>query len=374
MKVNKSSGLAGIIAGTSAISTVESSGSGLYYRGYSISDLSAHCCFEEVAYLLIHGRLPNRSQLDLYKKLLVLLRIPPDPVLEVVELIPKEAHPMAVLRTACSMLGALSNDLVIKEEAGQCDLLLACMPSVMVYWHHFAHYGVRIDLKSDDKSLSSYFLTKLLGYMPKKQMCDMLDTSLILYAEHDFNASTFSARITASTRSDLFSAIVSAIGTLKGPLHGGANEEALRLLQMFATPKDAVSGIDAMLAKKQLIMGFGHRVYKQEDPRSVIIKQYAQQLAAQSDTGRSLYAVAECIEKQMREKINKYPNLDFYSAVVYHLCQIPTELFTPLFVFARISGWSAHILEQRQVGKLIRPLSAYIGPEHQEFIPIKVRK
>lgn len=369
----KSRGLEGVIIGETSISTVGKQGVGLTYRGYEIEDLAAHCTFEEVAYLLIYGKLPTQTELTAYRDRLVKLRRLPNEIKAALEAMPGSAHPMDVLRTGTSMLGTLESESAQYTQYQIADRLLACTPSMLLYWYQFHRNNVRIDTwNSDENSIAGYFLQLLHGKKPDDETRRCIDVSLILYAEHEFNASTFAARVTASTLADFYSCITSAIGTLSGPLHGGANEEAMRLINLFKTPEQATAGVEEMLAKKEKIMGFGHRVYKKCDPRSDIIKSWSKKL---SETARDgyMYAVSEAIEKVMWDQKKLFPNLDFYSATAYHFCGIPTPLFTPLFVMSRISGWSAHIIEQRANNRLIRPEGEYVGPQPRAYVPIQER-
>ncbi|OGT29886.1 MAG: 2-methylcitrate synthase [Gammaproteobacteria bacterium RIFCSPHIGHO2_12_FULL_35_23] len=373
MKDKKIGGLAEVVAGQSAISTVGQEGIGLTYRGYAIEDLASQCSFEEVAYLLIHGHLPTIRELTEFKLRLIVLRELPVVLKKVLEDIPANANFMDVLRTGCSMLGTLEPET---KEYGQIKIaerLLACLPTILLYWYHFHKTGKRIEPMVRADSIAAYFLQLLYEKPAESIYVNCINTSLILYAEHEFNASTFAARVTASTLSDFYSAIVSAIGTLKGSLHGGANEFAMRLIKKFDTPMAAKEGVRQMLAKKELIMGFGHRVYRLSDPRSIIIKQWSEKLADYTHD-KSLFSISLAVEEIMWEEKKLFPNLDFYSASVYHFCHIPTEMFTPLFVMARVAGWSAHIIEQRANNKLIRPTSEYIGPTPKEFVAIEQRQ
>ncbi len=367
-----SPGLEGVIAGETAISTVEKSGKGLNYRGYSIFELAEHAAFEEVAHLLIHGKLPNRYELAAYRLRLMELRILPSPLLTLLEQLPAGAHPMDVLRTGCSALGTMEPETAENGQYQVADRLLASFPSMLLYWYQFHATGRRIPTETAAESLAGHFLTLLHGKEPDELERRAVDASLILYAEHEFNASTFSARVTASTLSDFYAAVTSAVGTLRGPLHGGANEEAMRLISRFDSPEDAEEGITAMLERKEKIMGFGHRVYKEADPRSAVVKEWSRLLSYSKGEMR-LYRVSERIEEVMQKKKKLFPNLDFYSASAYHLCGIPTAMFTPVFVFARICGWSAHIIEQRSANRIFRPIAAYIGPEPRAYVPIEQR-
>jgi 2-methylcitrate synthase len=371
-KPKKTGGLAGVIAGQSAISTVGIGGIGLNYRGYSIHDLAEQASFEEVAYLLIYLKLPTETELKNFQTRLCGLRNLPDALKTILELIPANSHPMDVLRTGCSVLGSLEPESPLHDQYAVTNRLLACFPSILLYWYHYHLSGKKIDLETDDETVAGYFLHLLHGKKPDELHRRALDVSLILYAEHEFNASTFAARVTTATLSDMYSAIVSAIGTLRGTLHGGANEAAMELIKQFPTPSDAEIKMRELLAEKALIMGFGHRVYSTSDPRSDIIKGWSKQLA-EGAKDAILYPVSERIEKLMWDEKRLFPNLDFYSASTYHFCGIPTEMFTPLFAIARVSGWAAHIMEQRANNKLIRPTSEYIGPEPQAYVPISKR-
>ncbi|HLB57375.1 MAG TPA: 2-methylcitrate synthase [Gammaproteobacteria bacterium] len=368
----KTGGLAGITVGSTAICTVGKEGLGLTYRGYDIHDLAAHEQFEEVAYLLIYGVLPTRQALQAYHTKLLLLRDIPAPLKSVLEIIPADTHPMDVLRTATSMLGTLEPESRQRIQEDIADRLIACTPGILMYWYHFHKNGKRINTQSDEPLLASHFLYLLHGKKPVELDTQTMNVSLILYAEHEFNASTFAARVTASTLSDFYSAIVTGIGTLRGALHGGANEAAMDLIEQFKTPDAADAGIKKMLSDKEKIMGFGHRVYKVSDPRSDIIQKWSRKLSEHAKDGY-LYAVSERIEKIMRAEKKLFPNLDFYSATAYHFCGIPTGMFTPIFVISRLSGWSAHIIEQRQDNRLIRPDADYTGPAPRAFVPLDKR-
>lgn len=369
---DKSAGLAGIVVGKSAIATVGQAGKGLMYRGYMIEDLAEHALFEEVAYLLIYGRLPSQQELDRYQDTLVRLRHLPDALKKVLETIPRTAHPMDVLRTGCSMLGTLEPEHDFSEQCDIANRLLALFPGMLCYWYAFHEREQRISDDSGERTFAGHFLTLLQGHTPSDLHRDMMNVSLILYAEHEFNASTFAARVTAATLSDFYSCITSAIGTLRGPLHGGANEAAMELIERFSSPEEAEQGLSALLMAKEKIMGFGHRVYKDCDPRSDVIKQWSKRLGeAQNDM--ALYAISERVEQVMWREKHLFPNLDFYSASAYHYCGIPTSFFTPIFVMSRITGWAAHVIEQRADNRLIRPSSDYNGPEQQMYIPINER-
>jgi len=370
--VSNTAGLAGVVVGQSAIATVGHEGAGLNYRGYSIEDLAEKASFEEVAYLLIYGHLPTRHELDAYKEKLIGLRHLPDILKNVLKLIPKNTHPMDVLRTACSMLGTLEQERDFAQQYNIADRLLALFPGMMCYWYAYHYQGKDISELSDETTVGGHFLALLHGRTPTDMEREMMNVSLILYAEHEFNASTFAARVTAATLADFYSAITSAIGTLRGPLHGGANEAAMELIQQFKSPDDAEHKLMLMLANKAKIMGFGHRVYKDCDPRSAIIQAWSKKLA-ESKNDLLLYQVSERVEKVMRREKKLFPNLDFYSASAYHYCNIPTQLFTPIFVMSRITGWAAHVFEQRADNRLIRPSSEYTGPAERPFIVIEER-
>ena len=365
-------GLRGQVAGETALCTVGKSGAGLTYRGYDIADLAEKAQFEEIAYLLLRGKLPNRQELDAYKKKLQSLRGLPAALKTVLEQIPKDAHPMDVMRTGCSMLGNLETEQDFSEQDDKIDRMLAVFPSIITYWYRFAHEGVRIETESDVDSIGGHFLELLLGKKPSELHEKVMNVSLILYAEHEFNASTFTARVCASTLSDIHSCVTGAIGTLRGPLHGGANEAAMELIQKFQTPDEAEKGLMGMLERKEKIMGFGHAIYKESDPRNAIIKQWSEKLADEvGDT--VLYPVSvRCEEVMWREK-KLFCNADFFHASAYHFMGIPTELFTPIFVMSRVSGWTAHVKEQRANNRIIRPSADYTGPADAKWVPIEER-
>lgn len=367
-----SPGLEGVVAGETAISTVGKKGRGLSYRGYSINDLATQATFEEVAHLLLHGKLPNRENLALFRNRLMALRDLPVELKTVLEQLPASAHPMDVLRTGCSTLGTIEPEVTSSDQLRVAERLLASFPSMLLYWYHYQTGGRRIATESGEESLAGHFLTLLHGKKPEELQRRAVDVSLILYAEHEFNASTFSARVTASTLSDFYSAITSAIGTLRGPLHGGANEEAMRLISRFGSADEAEQGLLEMLARKEKIMGFGHRVYKEMDPRSPLIQTWSEKLSEAAGS-MLLYQVSDRIEKVMLREKRLFPNLDFYSASAYHLCGIPTTMFTPIFVLARVAGWSAHIIEQRAANRIFRPIAEYVGPEPIAYAPIDQR-
>lgn len=372
MATDKTAGLAGVVAGRTAIATVGKEGLGLTYRGYSIDELADEASFEEVAYLLIYGRLPDAKELSEYKQKLRGLRGLPDGLKTVLEQLPGTAHPMDVMRTGCSTLGAMEPESESNDQIAIADRLVACFGSMLLYWHHFTGRGRRIETLTDDDSAAGHFLHLLHGQKPAELQRRALDVSLILYAEHEYNASTFTARTITSTLPDFYSAVVGAIGALRGPLHGGANEAAMELIERFSSPDDAEKGVLKMIAEKKLIMGFGHRVYRIADPRSDIIKKWSRKLAGAANDER-LFPVSERIEQVMRREKKLFPNLDFYSATAYHFCGIPTPMFTPLFVMSRITGWAAHIIEQRSDNRLIRPTADYTGPSPRPLPSIAER-
>ena len=368
----KTGGLAGVTAGQTHLCTVGKEGAGLTYRGYDIYDLADNACFEEVAYLLLHGKLPNRAELDAYIETIKANRGLPDALKTVLEMIPADAHPMDVLRTGVSFLGNIEPEGDFSNQNKVADRLLACLPSMLVYWHRFHTDNVRNDTATDDDSISGHFLHMLHDKPPKELHRKCLDTTLILYAEHEFNASTFAGRVITGTLSDMHSAVTGAIGALRGKLHGGANEAAMALISKFKTPEEATAGVHEMLARKDLIMGFGHRVYTTSDPRNAVNKKMSKQLA--DDVGNTtLYPISEAVEKVMWDEKKLFANADFFAASVYHFMGIPTYLFTPIFVCSRITGWAAHIMEQRANNKLIRPAADYIGPDLQPWVAIEDR-
>lgn len=362
----KTGGLAGIVAGDSSICLCSAEDESLLYRGFSIDDLAEHATFEDVAWLLLRGSPPTKTDLTAYKRRLSGMRDLPAPLKKILENTPASANMMDVLRTGCSSLGTLEQETPNTERFAIPDRLIASLPSMLLYWHLFHKTGKAPSLDTGEESHAGHILHLISGKSPNEQQRRCLDVSLLLYAEHEFNASTFTVRTIASTLSDFYSAICGGIGALRGPLHGGANEWAMALLLQFKNPDDAERGIKEMLAQKKLIMGFGHRVYTTSDPRSAIIKKWAEQLSRTASDGH-LFPIAERIEKVMWNEKHLFPNLDFYSALAYHFSNIPTPMFTPLFVMSRITGWSAHLLEQRANNKLIRPISNYTGPAPQTW-------
>ncbi|MCF1428965.1 MAG: 2-methylcitrate synthase [Shewanella sp.] len=365
-------GLRGQSAGETALSTVGKSGSGLTYRGYDIKDLAANTRFEEVAYLLLYGELPTQAQLDAYRLKLKGLRGLPQALKNVLERIPADSHPMDVMRTGCSMLGNLETELDFSEQSDVADRLLAAFPSIICYWYRFSHDGVRIETETDDDEIGAHFLHLLHGKKPSQLHADVMSTSLILYAEHEFNASTFTARVCASTLSDMHSCITGAIGSLRGPLHGGANEAAMELIQDMKDPADAKARLLGMLERKEKIMGFGHAIYRKSDPRNDIIKEWSAKLADEFGDKR-LYDVSVACEELMWIEKRLFCNADFFHASAYHYMGIPTKLFTPIFVCSRVIGWAAHVMEQRANNRIIRPSADYVGVEPRKVTPFALR-
>ncbi|MBH8581943.1 bifunctional 2-methylcitrate synthase/citrate synthase [Bisbaumannia pacifica] len=367
-----STGLRGQSAGSTALCTVGKSGAGLTYRGYDIHELAEKAKFEEVAYLLLKGKLPNRAELDAYLTKLKGLRGLPEALKTVLEQIPKDAHPMDVMRTGASMLGNLETEQDFEQQQDVADRLLAVLPSIICYWYRFSHDGVRIDTETDDDSVGGHFLHMLRGEPASELHARVMNVSLILYAEHEFNASTFTARVCASTLSDMHSCVTGAIGSLRGPLHGGANEAAMDMIEHWQSADEAEREILGMLERKEKIMGFGHAIYRESDPRNAIIKEWSKRLA--EDVGdKVLYPVSERVEAVMWREKKLFCNADFFHASAYHFMDIPTKLFTPIFVCSRVTGWAAHVFEQRENNRIIRPSADYVGPEKSEWVPLEER-
>ncbi|MCF7455396.1 2-methylcitrate synthase [Vibrio sp. A1-1] len=366
-------GLRGQSAGSTALCTVGKTGTGLTYRGYDITDLANNAQFEEVAHLLLRGHLPTQKELDAYKTHLLNLRGLPTELKQALELIPATAHPMDVMRTGCSVLGNLEQEMSFDEQLHSTERMLALFPAIICYWYRFSHDGVRIDTEEQTEDcIGGYFLRLLTDKEPSALHKQVMHCSLILYAEHEFNASTFAARVCASTLSDIHSCITAAIGTLRGPLHGGANEAAMEMIEDWQTPDEAEANIMKMLANKDKIMGFGHAIYRESDPRNALIKRWSKELSQQvGDT--HLYAVSERVESVMKREKGLFCNADFFHASAYHFMDIPTKLFTPIFVMSRLTGWAAHVYEQRANNRIIRPSADYTGPDHQEWVPIENR-
>ena len=370
---NPGAGLRGQAAGQTAICTVGAEGNSLRYRGYDVVELAEHSTFYEVAHLILKGQLPTQAELDAWKARLKALRGLPQPLKEVLERIPAKAHPMDVMRTGCSFLGNVEPEGGFANQMVVAERLLALFPAIVVYWYRYSHDGVRVETETDDDSIGAHFLHMLHGAAPDELSARVMDVSLILYAEHEFNASTFTARVAASTLTDLHSCITAAIGSLRGPLHGGANEKAMEMIEQYGSVDEAVKDVLRKLQAKELIMGFGHAVYRLRDPRNAIIKEWSRKLSELKNDAL-LYAISEAVERTMKEEKNLFANADFFHASAYNFMGIPTKLFTPIFVMSRVTGWCAHCFEQRENNRIIRPGAEYIGPPERSYVPIEKRQ
>ncbi len=372
VKKNTGAGLRGQSAGETAVCTVGAEGNSLRYRGYSVEELAEQSTFNEVAYMVLKGELPNRDQLDSYVARLQGLRSLPAALCEVLERIPADTHPMDVMRTGCSFLGNIEPEGDFSNQQEVADRLLSLFPAIVVYWYRYSHDGVRIDTNTGEHGIGAHILHMLHSREPTELEKRVMDVSLILYAEHEFNASTFTARVCASTMSDLHSCVTAAIGSLRGPLHGGANEAAMAMIEVYGSVDEAVNDVHRKLAARELIMGFGHAVYRKRDPRNAIIKGWSRKLAAQFGE-QMLFQVSEAVEHVMKEEKNMFANADFFHASAYHFMGIPTGLFTPIFVMSRITGWAAHCFEQRANNRIIRPAADYTGPDDRKYVPVENR-
>ncbi|MDX1556112.1 MAG: 2-methylcitrate synthase [Xanthomonadales bacterium] len=372
VKKNTGAGLRGQSAGQTSICTVGAEGNSLRYRGYDVVDLAENATFHETAYMILKGELPGREELDAWKNKLNGLRALPESLRQVLERIPATAHPMDVMRTGCSFLGNIEPEGDFSKQQDVADRLLAVLPAIVTYWYRYSHDGVRIDTDTGEDGLGAHFLHMLHGQSPNELHARVIDVSLILYAEHEFNASTFTARVCASTLSDLHSCITAAIGSLRGPLHGGANEAAMDMIEQYGSVDEAVADVKRKLAARELIMGFGHAVYRLRDPRNAIIKEWSRKLSELAGD-EVLFAVSDAVERTMKEEKNMFANADFFHASAYHYMGIPTKLFTPIFVMSRVTGWAAHCFEQRANNRIIRPGADYTGPEPRAYVPMDQR-